>query len=284
MKLKISFLDFWGNFDPYNNFLYYILKEIFEDVTIVDPENSNLIIYSVFGQTHYNYKHCKKIFFTGENQRPNFNECDVSFTFDFNDYNGRNIRLPLWYFYIDWCNIKSYGDPKTLIPIHFINKYIKTKKTKFCATVFSKPIQSRFDAIEKIKNYKPVDCYGKIHINKILDGEDKKLELLSNYKFSICFENSIYPGYFTEKLLHAKIAGNVPLYYSDRSFSEDFNEKCCLNLINYENLDHFLDHIKEIDNNEQKYQEILNEPLFNKNINLNDIKNNIKNIINKNIN
>lgn len=277
--MNISFLDFWSSFDPNNNFFTHLFKEIQENINITNATDADIIIFSCFGEENKKYNHCKKIFFTGENIRPNFDYCDYSFTFDFDDFNGKNIRIPLWYLYIDWFDVKSYSDPSCLIPVNFLNKTINRKKNKFCATVFSKPIQSRFEIINKIQTYKSVDCYGKIHPNSLPDGEDKKLDILSNYKFSICFENSIYPGYFTEKLLHAKIAGTIPLYYSDKTFSEDFNEKCCLNVINYENFDHFLEDIKEIDNNDEKYQEILNQPLFNNKINLDDIKIKIKKII-----
>jgi hypothetical protein len=277
--MNIAFLDFWGSFDPNNNFFIYLFRQIKDNVIITDASNADVIIFSCFGDSNKRYNHCKKVFFTGENIRPDFNYCNYSLTFDFDEYGGRNIRLPLWLLYIDWFNVKGYGDPKTLIPLSFINKYIKKEKTKFCASVFSKPISLRFDAINKIQSYKSVDCYGKIHQNHLPDGEDVKLDILSNYKFSICFENSAYPGYFTEKILHAKIAGNIPLYYSDKSFSQDFNENCCLNLINYKNLDHFLDHIKQIDNDDQKYLNILNEPLFKNEINLNDIKDKIQNIL-----
>ena len=40
-----------------------------------------------------------------------------------------------------------------------------------------------------------------------------KLEVLSGYRFSICFENMILPGYVTEKIVDCFVAGTVPLYY-----------------------------------------------------------------------
>jgi hypothetical protein len=39
-----------------------------------------------------------------------------------------------------------------------------------------------------------------------------KLETLSSYTFNVCFENSDHPGYVTEKLIDAIVAGCVPLY------------------------------------------------------------------------
>ena len=41
---------------------------------------------------------------------------------------------------------------------------------------------------------------------------DDKHELLSRYKFVIAYENTAYPGYVTEKVIDAIVAGSVPVY------------------------------------------------------------------------
>ena len=41
---------------------------------------------------------------------------------------------------------------------------------------------------------------------------DDKHELLSRYKFTIAYENTAYPGYVTEKVIDAMVAGSVPVY------------------------------------------------------------------------
>lgn len=43
---------------------------------------------------------------------------------------------------------------------------------------------------------------------------DKK-RTISNYKFSLCFENAIYPGYLTEKIMDCFVAGVIPIYLGD---------------------------------------------------------------------
>ena len=106
--MKISFLDFWGDLDINNNFLINIIRE-FKSVEISSPEDADVIICSVFGNEHCKFYGKKKIiYYTGENIRPNFSSYDLSFSFDFDDYDGRNIRVPLWYFYVDFFNKKSY--------------------------------------------------------------------------------------------------------------------------------------------------------------------------------
>jgi hypothetical protein len=280
--MNISFLDFWDGFRPDNNFFIHLFKELKGNISLTHASQADLIIFSCFGQEHKRYNHCKKIFYTGENIRPNFNECDYSITFDFDDYDNRNIRIPLWYLYIDWFNVKSYGNPEWLIPTDYLNNFnplASKHKIKFCSTVFSNPKSIRMEMVSKMNLYKNVDCYGKVHALKLSDGEFIKMKEISNYKFNICFENSVYPGYFTEKLLHAKIAGTIPLYYSDKTFDTDFNDKCCLNLINYNNFDELIDKIKQIDNDDYSYNKMKNEPLFNSLPDLNNIKKYLNKII-----
>jgi hypothetical protein len=105
------------------------------------------------------------------------------------------------------------------------------------------------------------------------------MNLISDYKFNICFENSKNKGYYTEKILHAKVAGCIPIYYSDEDMSMDFNPKCCINLNNFENVDHLMRYIIEVDSNDELYKSILNEPLFKEIIDLTELKNKIKQIL-----
>lgn len=280
--MKITFSDFWSPFDPENNFFIHALKQCFDDVEVVLPEDADVMFFSVFGRENTMYKHCKKIFFTGENIRPNLNRCDYSFTFDFDDYRGRNFRLPLWYLYIDWFNVGTYENPQWLIPEAYLygeNEFTQTSKEKFCTIVFGKLVESRLNAIQKMSEYKKVDVYGKVNPHYILpDGEKYKLDLISNYKFSLCYENSVTPGYHTEKLLHGKIAGNIPIYYGDVSVEKDFNSNCFINSVNMSN-EELVEKVKEIDLNDKLYQEILNQPLFTNKVSLDPIRNHLFNIL-----
>jgi hypothetical protein len=281
MSNKVAFIDFWDNFDPNNNFLIHLFKSVREDIEVVEPLKADTIIFSCFGNSNSYYRDKKKIFFTGENKRPNFNICEYSISFDFDDYNGRNVRIPLWYYYIDWFNKGSYNNPDYLIPIDYLdnpNEFSNVKKDKFCSAVFSNPVDTRVNMINIINSYKQVDCYGKPHLLKLQDGERYKMDIISKYKFSVCFENSLYDGYYTEKLLHAKIAGNIPIYYSDKNYIKDFNPDSCLNLIDFENMEHLLEKIKEIDANDMIYKKMLSENLI-LNKNLDNIKKQIVKII-----
>jgi hypothetical protein len=50
---------------------------------------------------------------------------------------------------------------------------------------------------------------------EIAAGIRAKRTLLSHYRFAICFENTVFPGYLTEKLFDCLLAGCIPIYWGD---------------------------------------------------------------------
>jgi hypothetical protein len=276
--MKIAFLDYWkypNSFDPYNNFFLHLLRQIFENISVSDPEDADVIFSLGFGVDYTRFKDCIRIQYAGENVRPNLKSFDYSLTFDFDSYGGKNFRFPLWMMHIDWFNVGTYGNPEYLIPENYLygdNDFTVKEKNKFCSIVFGRGVQNRIDAINTLNDYKKVDVYGKYeNCTSLPDGEKQKMDLISDYKFSICFEHSVYPGYFTEKLFHAKLAGNIPIYYADEKFSEDFNQQCCINTLNM-SMEEMLNKVIEIDNNDKLYNEFKNQPLFLNKVSLDSIR------------
>jgi len=268
IQMKVSFTDFWDEFDPRNNFFLDLLREITGEQPEVEthPNSSDVLIYSCFGvQSHraFDKNHLIKIFYTGENLRPNFNECTYSFTFDFDDYGGRNVRIPLWLLQLDWYNKVNYGNPKYVVPLDDIrdNDFIRKPKNKFCALINNNLFDNRVECFKKLSVHGVCDGYGKPFGNWFY-GEDAKMDILSNYRFSMCFENTKYPGYYTEKLVHSKLSGNVPIYWADERVSEDFNPESFINLNNFKSMDDLIHHVIQVDNNPEMYKKIMDQPLW----------------------
>lgn len=82
---------------------------------------------------------------------------------------------------------------------------------------------------------------------------DKKIEVLSDYKYSICFENSCaIPGYISEKIMDCFFSGCVPVYYGAPNITEYIPENCFIDYRSFSSFDslfNFLRNISEDDYN-----------------------------------
>ena len=83
-KLRIDFTGFWPNFKKNDNYFFHLLKSEYE--LTIDQDNPDILFYSVDyanKKEHLkkNYTNSKKIFYTGENIEPDFNNCDAAFSF-----------------------------------------------------------------------------------------------------------------------------------------------------------------------------------------------------------
>src|SRR5205085_7165118 len=185
-QIKVAYCGFWAEFDPHDNYFTRLLSPHYELVVSDEPD---YLIYSCFGKEFRSYR-CTRIYFTGENTRPNFRQCDYAFTFDHCD-RPEHYRLPLY---------ALYGDVGSLVQQNIDPERILAGKTGFCNFVFSnRKCKTRIKFFEKLSKYKRVDSGGRL-MNNIGGPVKNKLEFIGRYKFTIAFENSSQPGYTTEKI------------------------------------------------------------------------------------
>ena len=97
----------------------------------------------------------------------------------------------------------------------------------------------------------------------------------------MAFENTHKIGYVTEKFLHAKTAGCIPIYWGDEYVLHDFNPDCFIYVNHFKSFEECLEYVKYIDSNEDLYLKIKNAPLFNYDVveSLNNIKKQLKDVI-----
>ncbi len=246
--IKINFCDFWDHFNKEDNFIVNILRTKF---TINISDNPDFLIFSCYGMEHLNYN-CYRIFYSGENVRINWNGCDYAFSFDYLE-NNRHFRLPNWV----W-----YDDPTKLIEPKNSVDQIMQSKTRFCNMVVSNPLaKKRIDFFNKLSRYKMVDSGGR-YLNNIGGPVVNKLDFISNYKFTIAFENSSFPGYATEKIFEPMLVGSIPIYWGDPEIERDFNTRSFLNWHDFGSDEKLIEYIIELDNNDSLYAEMLKQSWF----------------------
>ena len=239
--VRVLFTDFWDDFNPDYNMFLLILQEgskqlkpkpRIEGHTIqsLEGKTPDLHIFGPFGSQWKQeaWSNVPKVHFTGENTPPVLDsKVFLNLGYPHADFvDERYIRLPLWFLEIDWFGVDTERivNPKPL-PLDRCTKIYPEEisaKDRFCAFVVTNPCNPvRNNAFHWLNQYKKVDSAGRL-FNNIGDeifaglggggGEIKKHEFLKKYKFCIAYENASAQGYTTEKLLHAKVAGCIPIY------------------------------------------------------------------------
>lgn len=265
---KVCVVNFWdGAFD--GDFFEFFFRTAFDGIDyVLSPHEADVVISSVFGHTETDPK--KTIMYIGENVRPNFINYSHSLSFDHDDYGGRNFRLPLWWSRLAWNgfeqkprkqNSHNHGY-EDLISIDSLTKgrtLDLSQKTKFCAMIAGNPEGLRVNLFNSLSQYKQVDGYGLMFGNSL---RKSKFDILPEYKFCLCPENSVYDGYVTEKLIDAYAGLTVPLYSGDISVNEDFNSKAFINYQDFKRIEIFLHDISWFDREFGLYKDMYEQPLL----------------------
>jgi hypothetical protein len=255
-EIRIDFVDFWDDMNKTNNYFSRLLSQKY--TVIIDNVKPDLIFYSDYGFNYLKYK-CKRIYWTGENIRPDFTGFDFGFTFDFSK-KKKHYRLPLYSLYID-----ELGMSKNINNLKTKQEYLDiwNTKTKFCCMVVSNPrAKFRLDFFEKLSTIKQVDSGGKV-LNNIGGPVRDKLAFIQNYRFVLAFENEMQDGYTTEKILEPAIKDCIPIYWGNKSIHLDFNTKRFINYHDFNSEEEFINKIIEIDKNPELAVEMLMSPILN---------------------
>lgn len=280
-KFRIAFTDMWDDFNPAYNFFTLLLEEASKHLAKpyqieVVTESPDLLVFGPFGEQWKTFENVTKVHFTGENTEP-VKDSSVKLNLGFKhvDFSDDSyMRLPLWMIEIDWFNADAdrIQNPKPIPLERVVNVYPDeiSKKTKFCSFIVTNPKNSvRNQAFLALNSYKKVDSAGRLFNNVGNEifagrggggGEIKKLEFLKNYRFSITYENASEMGYTTEKLLHAKAAGCIPIYWGDPVVERDFDPAGFIDARGCRDTDELVELVRRIDENQEEWMKRFNVP------------------------
>jgi hypothetical protein len=246
-KIKINFIDFWDNFDINDNVFVNCLSSSY-DISI--DENPDYLFYSTFGTNHLKYKNCIKIYYTGENDVPDFNFCDYAIGFQHIQFEDRYLRYPLYLLYQGYKELRNKCVNKDLADRKFCNFVYSNAK-------YSTPLREQF--FLELSKYKKVDSGGKLH-NNIGKPVENKINFIRDYKFTISFENSALSGYTTEKILEPMTVNSVPIYWGSPTVQCDFNKDSFICIQDYGSIEKAIEEIIRLDNDDTAYLQKLSIP------------------------
>jgi alpha(1,3/1,4) fucosyltransferase len=273
MALRICFTNFWPGAVTSTFFLSHVFGEAFGELEMTDdPASAEVVVSSLFGNREI--PAAKTIMYLGENQRPDFLRHRYALSFDYDTYGGRNFRLPLWWWRLAWPGLAerwrrgagAAGDPphsyEQLIPLEALlspRPAPQQRPADFCVLIAANPEALRINMFLALQSVGAVIGYGKMFNNPL---HGSKFDMLGRFRFCLCPENSIYPGYHTEKLLDAWFGGGVPLYSGDRMLGHDFNTGAFLNYQDYLDMERFVAHVRHLETNNEAYEAIRSQPLL----------------------
>lgn len=229
---------------------------------------ANVLFESCFADTLLNYKKWRlSILFSGEfflNMRQDNSVIDKFDILLCNEQENKKniISFPLCAYYAYSNNYLHHLTSKR-------NNNIIPKK--FCCFVVSNGHEwVRNKMFDVISSYKKVDSLGRFRNNVGYNIQQpyysrEFIDIISQYKFILCFENHKYGTYMTEKIINAYISHSVPIYWSTHHCKNVFNEKSMLFLEDENDEESYLKLLNQIimlDNNDEKYLEVRNQPIF----------------------
>ena len=205
-----------------------------------------------------------RLFLSGENDRPDFEFFDWALSHA--KRGPRNLRiLP-----------KMVSDPAIPSEVahnqaaSFVSDPVQClqQKTKFCAFLFrNSACATRNQFFELLSRHRRVDAGGHVFrtgpkasprfaAQHFLDAS----QFYRAYKFVIAFENSLMPGYTTEKLWLPLYAQSVPICWGNPRVADYFHPDSFINAFDFDNLESLVEHVLRVDADDELYLRYLSAP------------------------
>lgn len=290
--VSVRFVRMWAGFDPEQNPLIPVIQLAFNEQVSIDVSPRSIVdveVTSTYPSRLSTYRNWARaaaarlgrgasdsrtffldppksanarlgIWYSPENVRPPASGWDISLSFDATGFVDSNVHLPYWQLGTDLFG----GDhPGFLGRTLTIEELVSTRRgdagsrPRFCCAFIRNPHPVRMRALEALREVGPVDVFGLAGGGPVED----KLSIARHYRFMLCFENDLYPGYVTEKAFDAWAAGSIPLWWGiDRE--RWLNPRALLNLNDYTGIDSFVERVRQLDRDSTWLDETSSEALL----------------------
>jgi len=258
-SVSVTFSGFWKGFNPEDNFIINTLRRKY-DVTVTGADEAELMFCSSMeGEIPSCGESCVKVYFTGENDVPDFNEYDYAISFHHIQFGERHLRLPLYVLY-DAFDVLRKGS------VELISKHDALKRD-FCSVVLSSNIAgdpARLRLIDEFAARFPLSSGGR-YKNNVGGPVEDKMKFISGFRFNLCPENSMVDGYVTEKIVEPLAAQTVPIYWGTEDVCNEFNPEAFIRINDYSSFSEAFDAIERIASDDDLYYGMLTAPKLNSN-------------------
>lgn len=200
------------------------------------------------------------IWYTPENIRPPATGWDLSFSYDPDNWIPGNYYLPFWQLGTDLfggTRKRFLGRTITIEELTTPRISDTASRPKFCCAFIRNPDPVRMRAIEALRAVGSVDIYGMAVGQPVKD----KMIVASQYKFVLCFENDLYPGYVTEKAFDAWATGAIPIWWGLDSH-QTLNSQSLVNFQVMGGMHELVSAIESLGQDRERLGQLANQPLL----------------------
>jgi hypothetical protein len=292
----ISIRNFWPGEDLTKKFLFSLIANTKKTsdkviVTSVFPKKQSLaekvrksIKYRLFGLSDMEYvqkrsygiekpvagKHIKNVWYTGENRRlPSDDGWDAFLSFELDRSFSKNIYLPIWVTRLG----QNIEEVQSRIEKMVLIREPRISKTKFACAFVGNPEPKRMMFINEFSKYFKIDLFGSAFNNPI----ENKSKILDEYRFNICFENDLYPGYVTEKAFESWESEAIPIWWGlDEAKFLNPNSLIDVTVLGF---DRAIDDVRKIASSEEKMYSLRSQPILLKRYDLINLVDKLKELL-----
>ncbi len=281
-RIRVAFAHFWPAFTP-DDFRSWF-PFVHEKYDLVVSRSPEIVFYSVFSRRYrgrsdprfpdatarYRRGDYLRVFVTGENVEPLMDDCEFAIGFSSLTDHPRFLRLPHWVY-----ENRGWGfGPERLVKAADTDwERVAAEKTAFCNFVYSWNAEFRNAIATQLGRYKRVDAAGPIMNNmngwcvpKTPNRIAGKTAFMRRYKFTLAIENSIWPGYTTEKLVDPMYVDSIPLYVGDPQASATFDTASYVDAARFGSLREMFEFVREVDNDRALHLAMLAAPWYRGNV------------------
>jgi hypothetical protein len=204
----------------------------------------------------------RRVWVTGENARPPQDGWDLTLSFDLEKLGGTNVYCPIW-----WADVAVLPGVEALSAARLGHQMslaelgsprISDARTRsgFVCAFINNPEPMRLRAVEMLSRIGPVDVFGRISGRP----SGPKDLIARNYRYMLCFENDVYPGYVTEKPFEAWATGCIPLWRG-LDPSGYLNPAAYVNAAT-DGIDGLVQEVEVLERNEAEFQKRASAPIL----------------------
>lgn len=199
------------------------------------------------------------IWFTGDNVRPPIGSWDGYLSFDLDPLEGKNVYFPHWWEYLGLLSSTraSYSGVELSVEMLMSMREPESTRPRFACAFIGNPTPMRFHAVEALERLGQVDVYG----NSVGRPIASKVDVAKNYRFVLCFENDLYPGYVTEKVFEAWGTGAIPLWWGSDP-ARYVNPEAVINAAEYSCLADFASAVADVNKSGERWSHMAASPIL----------------------